>query len=531
MRKNRKREKGVALILAIMLVLVLSLIGVSIMFISNSETLSSMNYRTMTQSRYGAESGLNRAANFIVNSYAPPTAFSGDAISAYDTSKSPVQYGGKPVVLSSGSDSNYPVAAVINAFQNTTYPWKYQPGSNSPVVNYAAKATLMTMQQVSTVAGPKTIQTWLLTGIGTIDGVRAATVQVTGTLERPITYSSAPGAGYGAFGMSDQCSALSFGGGGVVASYDSQHATLVSGTVKADLWGGNIGSNGNLNENGNTTTVYGTFSTPLTGVGSCSNGNNGASDAWTNKGNATVTGCSTSATECVSGGIVTLSQTVVYETPALPNPLPPTTDLDIGGNSTCSSVGLVAAPAPIGKTVNCIDGASKGSITILPGTYGNINIGSGANVTFQSGTYAVNSVTEKSANSTVTVQVTNSTNPAVTLNVAGTGTTTPIDLTGNSIVNATSGVPVPGNLLIEYAGSGTIKVTGGTGSAAVVYAPKAEITLSGNATFYGALIGNTVKDTGGAMILYDRQLNKGLGSTPVANVGNYMLTSFSWSRF
>ncbi len=56
---NKTKERGVALILALILVLVLSVMAVSLMFLSQTETWSSMSYRIMSQARGGAEAGVN----------------------------------------------------------------------------------------------------------------------------------------------------------------------------------------------------------------------------------------------------------------------------------------------------------------------------------------------------------------------------------------------------------------------------------------------------------------------------------------
>ena len=59
---------------------------------------------------------------------------------------------------------------------------------------------------------------------------------------------------------------------------------------------------------------------------------------------------------------------------------------------------------------------------------------------------------------------------------------------------------------------------------------KAPITIVGSSAFYGSLIGSTITDVGGAAIYYDRSLGSS-SPTPVATVGNFMMDSFSWSRF
>jgi type II secretory pathway component PulK len=48
-------EKGIALVLSLFLLSAMSVIAASLMFLSQTETYSSMNYRLMSQARYGAE--------------------------------------------------------------------------------------------------------------------------------------------------------------------------------------------------------------------------------------------------------------------------------------------------------------------------------------------------------------------------------------------------------------------------------------------------------------------------------------------
>jgi hypothetical protein len=69
-------------------------------------------------------------------------------------------------------------------------------------------------------------------------------------------------------------------------------------------------------------------------------------------------------------------------------------------------------------------------------------------------------------------------------------------------------------------------VTGGSTQAMLVYAPNADVILSGNADFYGSLIGRTVTNTGGAAIHHDRRL-----SQLFFTVGNSMLSAFTWNKY
>ncbi len=81
---KRSNQKGAALIFALIFVLVLSITAASLMFLSQSETWSSLNYRLMTQSRYGAEAGLHAAANYLMNTYPQPGVALTDPLAAYN---------------------------------------------------------------------------------------------------------------------------------------------------------------------------------------------------------------------------------------------------------------------------------------------------------------------------------------------------------------------------------------------------------------------------------------------------------------
>src|SRR5216683_517375 len=59
MKTKRRNQEGTALIFALIFLLILSVMAASLMFLAQSETWSSSNYRLMTQGRYGAEAGLN----------------------------------------------------------------------------------------------------------------------------------------------------------------------------------------------------------------------------------------------------------------------------------------------------------------------------------------------------------------------------------------------------------------------------------------------------------------------------------------
>src|SRR5260370_16621368 len=92
MKRSRENEKGAVLMFAMILVAVLTIMGVSMMFLSQSETWSSLNYRLMTQARYGAEAGVQAGAAYLtnpVNGYTP-AGTTADPLSNYNYTVSPV---------------------------------------------------------------------------------------------------------------------------------------------------------------------------------------------------------------------------------------------------------------------------------------------------------------------------------------------------------------------------------------------------------------------------------------------------------
>ena len=520
---NRASQKGIALVLTLILVFVLSVMAISLMFIAQTETWSSLNYRLMSQARDGAEAGLNSSANYIVNSYAEPGSTGGpvaynkgfslfpvtyasttssDPVSAYNITVSPVTYNGLPVILSaiSTQQSNYPVPAVVSAF-NASGVGYGSITSGNVTVQYNSYAKLMSMHSAFVPFGkttPTTVQTWWLTSEGSVTGIRGAAVMISATLEQHV----GPTFPYAAFATDPSCSALNFGGGGITNSYDSA-AALSNGLPVTANYDGNVGTNGNLTTNGNPTTINGTLSTPRSGVGKCSSG---SVTAWT------------SSSGTVTGGLVELPQTLVYPTPTIP----PAGTVDITTNTSCPAVATMTATGGVCAT----SGSGPTSImTIAPAlangtvSLGNLTLTGGTNLHLSAGTYNINSVTETGS----TALILDST--PVIFNVTGTNYTTPVTLTGGGLVN-TSGNFNPQTFEILYAGTGTIKLAGGANAVGLVYAPNAQYTFVGGSDWYGAVIGKDMTDMGGTAIHYDRELGK-----TALTVGPWMLDSFSWKKY
>jgi len=486
MQRDPSGERGVALILVMFMVMTMSLVGASLTFVSSNETLSTRNYQTTTQTRYAAESGVAAASNYLLNTYVSPTAAGADPIAAYDTTQSPVLWNNAPVVLSSDPAvaANYPIAGTQTAFAANS-AGTLTAGSGTTA--YVASATLLTMKVMtdSITGGQFTLQTWRITGTGSIDGAGAASVQVSAVLET----TDKPVFGYAAFATDDGCGAISFVGGALTDSYDS---SIANSWMAPSASTGNVGTNGNYNGGG---TINGSLSTPRTGVGACSSGG--------------VTATSSSAT--ITGGITPLAQPVTYPTPPPPSPLPPTTSDSIQKNSGCPA-GVSYCTANPGEGVTITPPSASTVVTL-----GNVSASGGAIVHLSAGVYVVNSLS-LTGGSTIVVD-----SGPIVFRVAGVGESVALDLSGGGITNPSYN---PSNLQFIYGGTGTVKLTGSAALAATVMAPNAAAELNGTGDFYGALITKTVTGGGNSAIHYDRALLKA-----AVTQGNPVLHQFSWNSY
>jgi Tfp pilus assembly protein PilX len=492
-RERTCRDDGAALPLALVLTLIALIIGSSLMLLAQTETYASMNYQSMTQARFAAESAVHKSINYLLNTYQAPGTAS-DPFNAYTVTTAPVKYNNNPVVLSARSDvtANYPVAATQAQFHDAA---KGTLTVGTGTVQYAASAQLIAMRMVTGygTGAPSAVQTWLITGVGTTTGARAATVEVSATLER----QAVPFNLYGLFATAATCGALSFAGGVVTDSYNSSSMTFnPNGAPVTTPNGGNVGTNGNLTEGGGSV-VNGSLSTPRTGVGNCQSG---AVDALTQNGNAIVT-----------GGMIQLPQAVTYQTPALPNPLPATGNQNITGATTCGSAGFPAG------TCSGPAGALVLTPTTGPVYAPDLKLTAGAVLHLKAGTYNFNSISLQ-GNSQLIID-----SGPVVMNVVGTGQTNPIDFSGGSVSNASY---IPKQFQVLYGGTGGVKVSGGAATALMVFAPNASVALTGGSGVYGSVLGKTIQDQGGTAIHYDRDL-----PTEFTLAWNTMLSSFTWKKY
>jgi hypothetical protein len=158
---------------------------------------------------------------------------------------------------------------------------------------------------------------------------------------------------------------------------------------------------------------------------------------------------------------------------------------------------------------NCSGKKNQGQCAV-PGTYGNLTVN--GTLTLAPGVYNINSLSMQ-GNGQIIV------NPpgAVTLNVAGTGQANPLAIAGNGITDDT----IPNDFTINYAGTGTISIAGNGDVTAILNAPNATVTQQGNGNWYGSILGSKITIGGNAFFHFDK--NAALAPN---NNGYFQMISF-----
>ncbi len=473
--KRNHREAGVALIIALLVLLILSVLAASIIFVTQTETWATANNRSMVQARYAAEAGAQKTLNYLRYTYATPA-----NLGVFDQTKYPIQLaGGGDVILSAmtGVAGTYPDAAQQAAFSAALKDASV-PGVGVPA-SYEVQARLLSIQ------GPG-VQTWEITSQGNVPSIRNAQVQVVMKIEKRGT----PLFVYGIFATGNTCKAIDMSSSSFTDSFDSSAGSYAA--TKSST-GGDVGTNGNVNMSGSAY-FDGKLSSPNGGTGSCSSG---AKTALTSSSSTVVSTPPPLPVEA----LVPLAP-VTFPPPPPPSPVPPTTAMNMSGNC--------------GTVPGCTNVSTK-EVSLAPGQYGDLNASGGTTVHLSAGTYNVNNLV-LSGGSPIVVD-----SGPVIINVEGASVSKAIDFSGGSITNSSGD---PSNFQINYGGSETVTLSGGSGSYGVVYAPNAPTTLSGSSAWYGAVVGLTITDSGGGAIHYDRALQNKL-----LIGGQFYPISFTWSKF
>ena len=280
---------------------------------------------------------------------------------------------------------------------------------------------------------------------------------------------------YGLYATSTACPAISFTGNNPSTnSYSTANGGTYTTTQSSS--GGDIGSNGGVAVgNGN---IGGTIGVMAPGVNCATPVTVGSQ------------GTMLGTTACPTGNALQcyMPQPYTFPTPPAPSPLPPNTSY---------------------SPPSCGHGHASGNC-MTAGTYGNINVN--GTLYLAPGVYNINSLSMQGNGAIIA-----SPPGAITLNIAGIGQSNPLSIAGNGITDDT----IPNDFTINYAGTGSISVTGNGDVTAILNAPLATLTQSGNGNWYGSMVMATASLGGNAFFHYDTN-----ASLAPNNNGYYTMISY-----
>ncbi len=518
MRKiNRQCEQGIALLLSILCLLLLTAVAAGMMYLSATETAINGNFKSEESAYFAARAGVEEVRDRIlpanantINASLPtalPTGAGGvlyvlNGVSAANITNNTSPYfddelchdftaigswyeststNQRCTTLPSGSTWYTCVpstcSASNSAYATSAFPLEYKwvrltlksNNSTAYAVNGNSADTFPVCwngtSEVVTTGGPLPITTqcanlkpvatpvYLVTALAVMPNRGKRVVQQE-IAETPT--GTLPG---GLFATGTGCGALNIQGNAATGSYNSSTESSPSYPPTNQVnSGGDVGSNGNISLGGSSAAVNGNISTALAAtVGSCPG--NGISKS----GGATYTAATGAAP--------------VYTAPVppAPNPLPPQTSV------------------------------TKKDLTLPAGSYGNVTIK--GTVTLTGGTdinhpavYTINSLT---LNGGATLNITG----PVVINLAGqnlASSSTPVlDMNGGSFSNTSN---LASDFVVNYGGSNPMTIIGGNSAFAVINAPNSDLTFKGNSNFYGQAIGKTVDVQGNGHFYWDKAL-------------------------
>lgn len=165
-------------------------------------------------------------------------------------------------------------------------------------------------------------------------------------------------------------------------------------------------------------------------------------------------------------------------------------------------------PVEIPSGISSGDVISDAAVTMSPGTYGTVKIGSGATLSLSSGNYVMETLSLE-GDSIVRV-----TSAPVRIYIRNS-----LSLAGGTLVNTTA---IPSNVAFFLGPAARdASITGGATAHYVLYAPHTDVKVVGGGDLYGAIVAKSLSASGGSRFHYDADLRNGIGGP---------LQVFSWQR-
>lgn len=556
---NDGGERGIALILVLLAMLVLSVLAAAIVFTARSETFASYNYKLDTQADYLAKAGIQRAVNWFrsthyraiteaeANTYYLVTS-SGSPFNLFTSNASPVSCkSGCSSVNNSvqligfgASSSNFP-----NINNNETTPRQvvdaFASDLNSPASTrvtadannsgyFNVNAVLLNYQTVNVgyqpPLTPTPVETWLITSRAAWTGSSGSSTKVATAEERaivqPIYVPTWGNALYGFCSVTMQGSAGTctdafnsslgaYGGGNPSVASGKCDSTTANNVIAA---GANVGANGGVTL-GSNVTVSGDVVIGTGGSSGCSaSGYSGSTSsvlgqvingphkdpppAPTFRANFPNAAPSYSLS---SGSVQVLPAGATWSN----SPFPQTTGVSPATSSPCMDStcnGTAAHPYEI-SSVSMTGGGKGGNAPVL-------ELVGGANP-LNPVYYDIDSFSQTQGALDVSGYV--------VLNVKSN-----FSIGGLGISNGVSSSVPPECVVINYAGTNGVSINGNGAISALLNAPNATVSLGGGGSggyFVGAIQANNVSVQGGYPVHYDVQLKDAGGTMGVMVTSAY----------
>lgn len=556
---TRSRERGIALILVLLAMLILSVLAAAIVFTARAETFAGYNYKLDTQADYLAKAGIQRAVNWFRSThYRAVTESEANNYYQVTSGGSPFNLftsNASPVICKSGcSSTNNPVQLLGFGSGSSNFPDIYNSESSAREVADAfasdlndpantrvtadannsgyfnINATLLNYQTVNVgyqpPLTPTPVETWLITSKATWTGGSGSTTRIATAEEQAIVQPIyIPTWGNALYGF---CSVTMSGSSGTctdafnssLGAYGGGNPSVAAGQCDSTSANNVIGAGASVGANGGVT-----LGSNVTVSGDVVIGTGGS------------TGCTASgysgSTSSVQGQVINGPYKVPPPTPTFrpnfPNgapayslssgsvqvlpvaamwsnsPFPQTTGVSPATSSPCmdtSCDGTSAHPYEI-SSISMSGGGGGGNAPVLELVGGS----SVLNPVY----YDIDSLTETQGQINVSGYV--------ILNIKST-----LSIGGLGVSNGVSNSISPNCVVINYAGTNDVSISGNGAISALLNAPNATVDLGGGGSggyFVGAVQANNVSVQGGYPVHYDVQLSQDGGTMGVMVTSAY----------
>ncbi len=491
---NRKSQRGMALVFALLGILLLSMLAAALMFVTSAGAFASLNYKSQTQANYVATAGVQRAMDWYLRPYYNwLTSSAGIGATAAYTGRPPT-LNGNPVTLADPVNAvNFPDSSIKDSFNA-------MGAGSMPIGNTTARYTLTKAELVShdrymaidgTTVRP--VERWRISVTGEIQGVTSTPGITTGMLGNTVVQETAMVETKFISIFSDAIRGMCEVNIGGNLTTDSYYSTPVPSPIYTGPdAGASVGSNSFVRTAGSSGTINGDLYYGQTS-GSCV--------GTANLNNPGI----------VQGDILQAPG------PSFP-PIDPTFTTGGVSPNDCRNNGplqVAKGPNKYAFTPNTKNGNQYHECTLQASEVAQLRVPNSETPQ----TFFLYGLDSRSAGAETRITHADGTDclptdlPGARCAPVKLYVLADLHLGGAGIIAAQPCQPT--RLAIYYAGTADADYTGSGAFCGTIYAPNATVNLAGGTTIYGAVSGLNVRSQGDVTVHYDLALQSLYGtSTP-----------------